>query len=122
MEEMDSYRELVKENISYDLLLAEHPLDADLLEGYLDLIVEVCCSQQEYIRIGGQDQPAAVVKSRFLKLDKEHISYVLESLQKNTTLVKNVKAYTLTALYNAPTTIGQYYASLVSHDMAQGFE
>ncbi len=122
MEEMDSYRELVKENISYDLLLAEHPLDADLLEGYLDLIVEVCCSRQEYIRIGGQDQPAEVVKSRFLKLDKEHISYVLESLQKNTTQVKNVKAYTLTALYNAPATIGQYYASQVSHDMAQGFE
>ncbi len=122
MDAMDSYRELVKENISYDLLLAEHPLDADLLEGYLDLIVEVCCSRQEYIRIGGQDQPAEAVKSRFLKLDKEHISYVLESLQKNTTQVKNVKAYTLTALYNAPATIGQYYASQVSHDMAQGFE
>jgi len=121
MDEMDSYRELIKENIDYKLLLSEHPLDRDLLEGYLDLIVEVCCSKREYIRISGQNQPAAVVKSRFLKLDAEHISYVLECLKKNATPIKNVKAYILTALYNAPTTMGQYYVSQVSYDAAQGF-
>ncbi len=118
---MDAYRERIKENIGYDLLLAEHPLETDLLEGYLDLMVEVCCSRHDFIRIGGEDKPTGVVKSRFLKLDHDHIAYVLESMGQNTTLVKNVKAYTLTALYNAPTTIGQHYASQVSHDMAQGF-
>jgi len=122
MDEMDSYRELIKENIDYGLLLQEHPYDVDTLEGYVELMVEVCCSQRDFIRIGGDDKPTGVVKSRFLKLDHDHIAYVLESLGQNTTLVKNIKAYTLTALYNAPTTIGQYYASQVSHDMAQGFE
>ena len=63
--------------------------------------------------------PAGRPKSRFLKLNHEHIAYVLDSLSQNTTLVKNIKAYTLAALYNAPTTISQYYASLVSHDLAQ---
>lgn len=119
MDEMDRYRELIKENIDYDLLLTEHPYDEETLEGYVELMVEVCCSRRDFIRIAGEEVASGVVKSRFLKLNHDHIAYVLESLSQNTTLVKNVKAYTLAALYNAPTTISQYYASLVSHDLAQ---
>ena len=119
MDEMDRYRELIKENIDYDLLLTEHPYDEETLEGYVELMVEVCCSRRDFIRIAGEEVASGVVKSRFLKLNHDHIAYVLESLSQNTTLVKNIKAYTLAALYNAPTTISQYYASLVSHDLAQ---
>lgn len=119
MDEMDRYRELIRENISFDLLLQEHPYDAETLEGYVELMVEVCCSRRDFIRIAGEEVATGVVKGRFLKLTHEHIAYVLDSLSQNTTLVKNIKAYTLVALYNAPTTIGQYYASLVSHDLAQ---
>ena len=119
MDEMDRYRELIQENIDFDLLLTEHPYDADTLEGYVELMVEVCCSRRDFIRIAGEEMPTGVVKSRFLKLTHEHIAYVLDSLSQNTTLVKNIKAYTLAALYNAPMTISQYYASLVSHDLAQ---
>ena len=120
MDEMDTYRELIKENIDYDILLDENPDDAETLEGYVELMVEGCCSQRESIRIAGNDFPPAVVRSRFLKLNKEHIDYVLLSMKKNTTLIRNIKAYTLAALYNSFTTIGQYYASLVNHDLAQG--
>ena len=119
MDEMDRYRELIKENIGFDLLLQEHPYDEETLEGHVELMVEVCCSRRDFIRIAGEEMPTGVVKSRFLKLNHEHIAYVLDSLSQNTTLVKNIKAYTLAALYNAPTTISQYYASLVSHDLAQ---
>ncbi|MDE7260724.1 MAG: replication initiator protein A [Oscillospiraceae bacterium] len=110
MDEMDRYRELIKENIDYDLLLTEHPYDEETLEGYVELMAEVCCSRRDLIRIAGDEVAAGVVKSRFLKLNHEHIAYVLESLSRNTTLIKNIKAYTLAALYNAPTTISQYYA------------
>lgn len=65
--------------------------------------------------------PAEIVKNRFLRLDSEHIRYVLDCLEKNTTQVKNIRSYTLSALFNAPVTISQYYTSLVSHDMAQGY-
>ncbi len=119
MDEMDRYRELIKEHIDYDLLLTEHPYEEETLEGYVELMVEVCCSRRDFIRVAGEEIATGVVKSRFLKLNHEHIAYVLESMSQNTTLVKNIKAYTLAALYNAPTTIGQYYASLVSHDLAQ---
>lgn len=116
---MDRYRELIRENIDFDLLLNEHPYDKATLEGYVELMVEVCCSCRDFIRIAGEEVSTGVVKDRFLKLNYEHITYVLDSLNQNTTLAKNIKAYTLAALYNAPATIGQYYASLASHDLAR---
>ena len=69
------------------------------------------------IRIAGDDYPAEVVKSRFLKLNSSHIEYVLDRMRENTTYVRNIKKYLLAALYNAPATIDSYYTSLVSHDM-----
>lgn len=119
---MDSYRELVKENISYDLLLQENPYDDELIDGYVGLMVDVCCSSRPSIRISGEEIPTAVVRSRFLKLTKEHIGYVMDSMRQNTTRIVNIRAYMLSALYNAPLTINQYYTSLVSHDMAHGFQ
>ena len=116
---MERYHELILENIDYDILLERNPYDKDLLDGYVELMLEICCSTRESVHICGQEVPTELVKSRFLKLTHEHIAYVLDSLSQNTTLVKNIKAYTLAALYNAPTTISQYYASLVSHDLAQ---
>ena len=122
MEQMDAYRALIHENIGYSELLQDHPYDADLIDGYVELMVEVCCTQRETVRVNQEDLPAAVVRSRFLKLNREHILYVMEAMQRNTTQVANIRAYTLSALYNAPVTIGQYYTSQVSHDMAQGWE
>ncbi len=122
MDEIDSYRELIKENISYELLLRENPYDDELIDGYVELMVDVCCSSRPSIRISGEEIPTAVVKSRFLKLNKEHISYVMDSMRQNTTRIVNIRAYMLSALYNAPLTISQYYTSLVSHDMAHGFQ
>lgn len=116
---MDAYRALIRQNIDYDLLLQEYPYEQDLIDGYVELMVEVCCSGRETIRVNQEDIPTNLVRSRLLKLGKEHITYVMDCLGKNTTLVGNIKAYTLSALYNAPTTIGQYYASLVAHDLAE---
>ena len=70
----------------------------------------------------GEEIPTAAVRSRFLKLNKEHIGYVMDSMRQNTTRIVNIRAYMLSALYNAPLTINQYYTSLVSHDMAHGFQ
>ncbi len=86
MDEMDKYRELIKENIDFDLLLQGHPYDQETLDGYVELMVEVCCPRRDFIRIAGEEMPTGVVKSRFLKLNHEHIAYVLDSLSQNTTL------------------------------------
>ncbi|GFH95384.1 hypothetical protein IMSAGC003_01927 [Lachnospiraceae bacterium] len=121
MDKMSAYRELIRENISYEILLQDNPYDRERLDGFVELMAEVCCSRRPTVRINQEDMCTEVVKSRLLKLDSEHIRYVMDCLDKNTTLIGNIRAYTLSALFNAPVTISQYYSSLVSHDMANGF-
>ena len=108
MRERESYRELILENIEYDYLCWDE---------LVELMVDTVCSRRETIRIAGDDYPAEVVKSRFLKLNSSHIEYVLDRMRENTTYVRNIKKYLLAALYNAPATIDSYYASLVNHDL-----
>ena len=122
MRERESYRELILENIEYDYLIQNHRLDRDRLDELVELMVDTVCSNREMIRIAGDDYPAEVVKSRFLKLNSSHIEYVLDRMRENTTYVRNIKKYLLAALYNAPATIGSYYTSLVSHDLYGGGE
>ena len=117
MRERESYREIILENIDYDILIQDEKLDRDRLDELVDLMVDTVCSNREMIRIAGDDYPAEVVKSRFLKIDSSHIEYVLERMRENTTYVRNIKKYLLAALYNAPVTMDSYYTSLVSHDL-----
>jgi len=117
---MDYYREQIKENISYNLLSLDYPYKMDRVDGYIELMAETCCTSKDTVRINGDDLPVEQVRDRFLSLDREHICYVLDSMDRTTSLIGNIRAYTLSALYNAPTTMEQYYASLVNHDMAEG--
>ena len=117
MRERESYRELILENIEYDILVQNERMDRALLDELVELMVDTVCSRRETIRIAGDDYSAEVVKSRFLKLNSSHIKYVLDRMRENTTYVRNIKKYLLAALYNAPTTINSYYASLVNYDL-----
>ena len=117
MRKRESYRQLILENIEYDALTQDDRLDRDRLDELVELMVDTVCSKREMIRIAGDDYPAEVVKSRFLKLNSSHIEYILDRMRENTTYVRNIKKYLLAALYNAPTTIDSYYTSLVSHDL-----
>jgi len=114
---MDIYRQILRENIEYDSLCIDHKFHRDELEEILELMLETVCSTKKTIRIGGEDKPAEVVKSRLMKLNQFHIEYVLDALGKNTTEVRNIKSYLLTTLYNAPGTIGSYYKAMVNHDL-----
>ena len=111
------YREIILENIEYRHLVQNNQIDRERLDELVELIVDTVCSARKTIRIAGDDYPAEVVKSRFMKLDSSHIEYVLSSMQENTTYVRNIKKYLLAALYNAPSTISSYYTSLVNHDL-----
>ena len=115
--EMDAYREMIRENIDYDGFVRERPYDAGQLDEMVEIMVEAVCSRKETIRVAGNDFPQAVVKSRMLKLDREHIVFVFDCLKENTTQVRNMIQYLLTVLYNAPATIENHYAAQVNHDL-----
>ena len=114
------YEEIVKDNICYDILKQDMPYDHDRIDEIVDLILETVCTRRRTIRIAGDDYPADLVKSKFMKLDSEHIRFVLDCMRENTTKIRNIKQYLRAALFNAPSTIGNYYTSLVAHDMASG--
>lgn len=113
------YGQIIKENIGYNDLLTVYPQEEATIEGIYDLILETVISKNDEIIVASSKYPADLVKSKFLKLNYNHVEYVLECLQKNTTAVKNMKKYLLAALFNAPSTMDSYYRAQVNHDMPQ---
>lgn len=124
MDENDRYQEYFdyfSDQLSMDLLKKDYPYDSEILDNILELIVETVCTKRPLIRIGAEERPAEIVRSRFMKLNVEHIRYVMDCFKENTTKIRNIRQYMLTTIYNAPTTIDTYYDALVRHDMSHGY-
>lgn len=118
MEEMDAYRDLIREHISYECFQDGRFCRREDVDELVELMVEVMLlPDHSTVRIAGVEKPVAIVKNRFMKLEYGHIEYILTCLQSNTTKVGNIKAYLLTTLYNAPMTISNYYTAEVNHDL-----
>ncbi len=117
-DEVETYRQIIKENIDYDVLSVNLNRDAAMLDEIVDLMTETVCTQKSSLVIAGDTYPAAIVKSKLLKLTSEHIEYVIDCMKENTSDIRNIKKYLLAALFNAPSTIDSYYATKVHHDMA----
>ena len=117
---VEIYREIIKDNIEYDHLIQNCKIDKDRLDEIVDLMLETVCTARKTIRFAGDDYPAELVKSKFLKLNSSHIEFVLDCMRENTTKVRNIKQYLKAVLFNAPSTIDSYYTALVNHDLYGG--
>ena len=114
------YQEYFLRQFAFDSLVASCPDDEDMLREILELLVDTVCSKRRLIRIAGDDKPAEVVKAQLMKLNSDHLRFVLMCLKENTTLVRNMRQYLLAALYNAPLTMNNYYTARVQHDFKTG--
>ena len=119
-EERMGYEAYLREQLEISVLKSRYPYDSDMIDGILELMLDILCSRRKMIRIAGDDKPANVVKGRFMKLNMGHIEYVMDCVRENTTKVRSIKQYLLAALYNAPATMDGYYRAEVNHDMATG--
>ena len=117
---VEIYREIIKDNIEYDHLIQNCKIDKDRLDEIVDLMLETVCTARKTIRIAGDDYPAELVKSKFMKLNSSHVEFVLDCMRENTTKVRNIKQYLKAVLFNAPSTIDSYYTALVNHDLYGG--
>ena len=115
-------RELLEEyfsrSLEMDLLLRLYPDDEDTLYQIVNLLVDTCATNRKLLHIAGDDKPAEVVRSRFMKLNADHIRFVLKCLAKNSSPIRNMKQYLLASLYNAPTTMQLSYQNQTNHDLA----
>lgn len=118
MDETAVYMELIRENIDYDIMMLDYEWKhRDMYEELYQIICDVVCVPRQEVRIAGEDYTYSLVKSKFLKLKKSHLEYVIGCMERNKTKIVNIKAYLITALYNAPNTISHYYSAEVNHDM-----
>ncbi len=115
----EQYRSYLYEHLEMDIMYERYPYDKELLDSVMDLMLDVLCSKRKTIRIAGDDKPANVVKSQFMKVDHMHIEYVMECMQTNASRVRNIKQYMLAAIYNAPYTMQSYYMAKANSDMAE---
>ena len=115
-------RELLEEyfsrSLEIDLLLRLYPDDEDTLYQIVNLLVDTCATNRKLLHIAGDDKPAEVVRSRFMKLNADHIRFVLKCLAENSSPIRNMKQYLLASLYNAPTTMQLSYQNQTNHDLA----
>ena len=121
MDDANAYMEIIKENIEY-----EHHMkygdrsDRELYEELYEIICEIVCVKRKTVKVNGEDYPYGLVRSKFLKLNSSHLEYVIGCMRDTTTKITNIRAYIVTALYNAPNTMTHYYQQLVQHDMYGG--
>ena len=116
MDEREQYRELIRDNLEIDIRSQDRHYDLDRVNEIVEIMLDAVCSTRPTIRINGEDMPQPVVKSRFLKLDSGHIDYVLQAMNDCPSDIRNIRAYLLTALYNASLTIDNYYSARVNYD------
>ena len=122
IDETSAYIELIRDNIEYEHHMKyDRRGERELYEEIYEIICDVVCVERETIRINGEAYPYALVKSRFLKLNSCHVEYVMGCMKNTTTRITNIKAYLITALYNAPSTMNYYYQQEVQHDMHSGY-
>lgn len=114
-DEMDKMTQRIKENIDYDILKEKYT--DGMLDELISVMAEAICGKSGTVRIGGNEFVREVVKSQLLKITDEHVEYVLDCIKKNTTKIRNIKAYMLTCIYSAPQTISSYYTTEVNHDL-----
>ena len=116
MDERERYEEIIRENLEVDILSQDSRYDIDRVNEIIEVMLDAICSTSPTLRVNNADMPKEVVKSRLLKLNSSHIDYVFDAMRKSPSDIRNIRAYMLTALYNAPATIDNYYSALVNHD------
>lgn len=121
MDEANAYMALIRDNIEYDHYMTYgDSRDREMVEEIYETICDVVCVNRKTIRIGGEDYPYQLVKSRFLKLTHSHVEYVMGRMKETTTKITNIRAYLITTLYNAPATLNHYFQQEVQYDMYGG--
>ena len=118
MKNHELLEEYFSHSLEIDLLLRLYPDDEDTLYQIVDLLVDTCATKRKMLHIAGDDKPAEVVRSRFMKLNADHICFVLKCLAENSSPIRNMKQYLLASLYNAPTTMQLSYQNQTNHDLA----
>lgn len=116
-QERDILRQELRNKINIESI-SEKEKAVELIE----IIVDVICSSNNTVRVNGENVPKEIVKDRLLSIDNSHIEYVLSSIRKHNGKIRNIRAYLITALYNAPTTLKNSSAAITTSKSQSSFD
>ena len=117
IEERKSFEAVIKDNIGYDTIVQEY--GKEWLDEIVEIMVDVVCSSEPFIRINKEPFPKEIVKNRFLKINGSHIEYINMALKNNTSDVRNIRAFLITTIYRSFETVDNWFSAKVNYDMAQ---
>lgn len=106
--------------VCYDVLVHDNPECREIVDDLISLIAEVFRRPAEgTLRIGQEILPAREVQSRYRELTQQHLQYVLWSFETagRESQIRNIKAYLLAMLYNAPVTMHSHYYAQYLHGL-----
>ena len=109
-------RESVRDQIGYEALCPEY--GQERVDQIVEIITDILASNRKSVMISGIRIPAEVVRGCYRKLNLFHIQYVFECLDATETRIKNVRRYLIATLYNAPSSMTEYYNNRVRADQA----
>lgn len=120
----DGYIRLLREQVEYDSLSRDSHYHnrMDVIDGIINIIADIAATDPPdgYERVNGRKYPHEVVKSRLLKMDYGLLQHVLDRMENNCTKIRNLRAYLITALYNAKDEMDLSIQSQVNYDMYGG--
>ena len=88
-----------------------------MIDEIVDIITDVVLYKQDSLKVSGYEYPIEIARRKFLSLSQDHILYVLECFEANTTEIRNIRQYLIRTLINSTETIDTHYASMVQRDM-----
>ena len=112
-DKIDETRQAIHAQIEYDILAQEY--GEENMAEIAEIMLEVYCTEAETLKLGRHNIPTALAKERLQMLNSAHIEYIFESLRASPANIKNIKAYLLECLFNAPATMKHYYQAKVNY-------
>ena len=120
----DIYIGMLREQVRYGQLCREEYYRdrKETIDGIINVIADIATTDPPdgYERVNGRNYPHEVVKSRLLKTDYELLVHVLDRMDNNCTQIHNLRAYLITALYNARDEMELSVRAQVNYDMYGG--
>nr|MCR5098976.1 DUF6017 domain-containing protein [Lachnospiraceae bacterium] len=120
----DDYIEYLRECVGYDEMISEdrYRFEKEKIDGIINMIADIATTTPPDGKEWVNSRPYSheVVKSRLLRIDRIILEHVLDRMKENTTKIRNMRSYLLTALYNARDEMDMSVASQVNYDWYGG--
>ena len=112
-----SINRLIHKHIGYTDFRVTRPDDLPMVDDIVELMTDVIMTEDREIMISRIPRNGDMVRQRFMLMKSDVVGYVIDSVKRVTSRIRNMRQYLLTSLFNATDTIGYYYGGVFMNRM-----